>query len=73
MDKKTNLKLSFNNDNLSNDLIIKLREFISSLDEFDVSELIICEKPNQLGFGIFADNGFGNQMKRFTIILEDFK
>jgi hypothetical protein len=43
------------------------------MPEFETSPFIVCQKENQKGFGVFSDNGHGNQMKRFTIIIEDHK
>ena len=58
------------------DLIEEINEGILSFKEIS----LYCKhygvdktrfKENQKGFGVFSDNGNGNQMKRFTIIIED--
>ena len=72
-DKPKKLKESYNKKEIHHELTMKLREFINDMEEFYTSPLIICQEENQKGFGVFSDNGHGNHMKRFTIIIEDHK
>jgi|688.fasta_scaffold98284_8 hypothetical protein len=71
--KPKKLKESYHKNELNNELTIKLRDFVNNMPEFETSPFIVCQKENQKGFGVFSDNGHGNQMKRFTIIIEDHK
>ena len=71
--KPKKLKESYNKNELHNELTIKLRDLVNDMAEFETSPFIVCQKENQKGFGVFSDNGHGNYMKRFTIIIEDHK
>jgi len=65
------MKESFNNDNLHNEVVNKIRDFVNEMPEFQTTPFIVCKMENQKGFGVLADNGNGNLMKRFTIIIEE--
>ena len=67
------MKESYNNENLHLELVLKIRDFIDTMEEFQTTPLIQTEKGNQKGFAILSDNGNSNIMKRFVILVEDFK
>lgn len=71
--KPKKIKETYNNDDLHDEVANKIRDFVNKIPEFQVSPFIICKLENQKGFGVYADNGYGSLMKRFTIIIEDHK
>ena len=71
MEKK--LKESYDNNELHNELINKIRDFVKELPEFDVTQFYLCESEKEKAFGVITDNGHGNVMKRFRIIVKDLK
>jgi hypothetical protein len=65
---KTKLTESFNDSQLKEKLISKIREFIENeTTEFATSQFHI----DNSSFSLYADNGNGNIMKRFVIRIED--
>ena len=67
------MKETYNNENLHDELTIKIKEFIENMEEFKTTPFIKTDKKCLKGFGIMADNGHDNVMKRFTIVVEDHK
>jgi hypothetical protein len=67
------MKETYNNENLHDELTIKIKEFIENMEEFKTTPFIKTDKKCLKGFGIEADNGHDNVMKRFTIVVEDHK
>jgi hypothetical protein len=68
------MKASYNNENLHHELVLKIKEFIDTMEEFETTPLLYqTEKENQKSFGVLSDNGNFNIMKRFSILIEDFK
>lgn len=67
------MKQSYNNENLHNELTLKIKEFIDSMDEFETTPFHQTEEGYQKSFGVLSDNGNSNVMKRFTIMVEDHK
>lgn len=64
---------SYNNENLHNELTLKIKEFIDSMEEFETTPFYLTEEGYQKSFGVLSDNGNFNIMKRFTITIEDHK
>ena len=67
------MKQSYNNENLHNELTLKIKEFIDSMEEFETTPFYQTEEGYQKSFGVLSDNGNFNVMKRFTITVEDHK
>lgn len=60
-------------DEVHDTLTLKLRDLVGGMAEFSTSPFIEFKEENKKGFNVFTDNGFGNGMKRFTVIIEDHK
>lgn len=67
------MKQSYNNENLHNELTLKIKEFIDSMEEFETTPFYLTEEGHQKSFGVLSDNGNFNIMKRFRITIEDHK
>ena len=67
------MKQSYSNENLHNELTLKIKEFIDSMEEFETTPFYQTEEGYQKSFGVLSDNGNFNVMKRFTITIEDHK
>ena len=71
--KSKTLKASYYQNELHDEVTMKIRDFVNKMPEFETSPLIVCQKENEKGFGVFSENGNGDWMKRFTITIEDHK
>ena len=74
LNKSYKMKASYNNENLHHELVLKIKEFIDTMEEFETTPFFYqTEKENQKSFGVLSDNGNSNTMKRFSVLIEDFK
>lgn len=67
------LSESYNNNELHNYIINEIKNLIEKMPEFNVTPFYKCDSEKEKAFSVIADNGHGNIMKRFTIVVKDLK
>ena len=70
---KTKTLKTNNTNEFSEKLTKELREFVNQFQELETTPFINFECETKKGFAILTNNGNGGKMKKFRIIVEDYK
>jgi len=71
--KTRTLQEKINTDDFHQKLTKEIQKFVDEFQELETTPLIKFDDENQKGFGVLTDNGNGNKMKKFRVIVEQYK